>query len=122
MRIDVQSIVNAAVEACFTRRNAMNVAVRTLADAAFPAAFLFAYAALFALAYIAQIGIAVYAKNLIWLLPLLTAPIAVKAVKNCYEHHNNIKQLLASNAATVLIYQLFGASFIVCAILDGLVF
>lgn len=80
------------------------------------------YAALFALAYIAQIGVAVYAKNLIWLLPLLTVPFAIKAVKNCHDHHNNIKQLIASNAATVLIYQLFGASFIVCALLDGLVF
>lgn len=80
------------------------------------------FAALFALAYIAEIGVAVYAKNPIWLLPLLTAPMAVKAVKNSRDHHNNIKQLIASNAAMVLIYQLFGASFIICALLDGLVF
>ena len=60
---------------------------------------------LFALAYIARIGIAGYAKNPIWLLPLLTVPIIVKVVKNCLEHHNNIKQLIASNAATVLVNQ-----------------
>ncbi len=80
------------------------------------------FAALFVLAYIAQICVALYAKNLIWLLPLLTVPIAVKAVKNCFEHHNNIRQLIASNAAMVSVYQLFGVLLIVCAILDGLVF
>lgn len=80
------------------------------------------FAVLFALAYLAQIGIAVYTMNPIWLLPLLTIPMAVKAVKNCHKHHNNISQLIASNAAMVGIYQLFGASFIICALLDGLVF
>jgi 1,4-dihydroxy-2-naphthoate octaprenyltransferase len=80
------------------------------------------YAALFALAYIAGIGVAAYARNLIWLLPLLTAPIAVKAVKNCREHYNNIGKLVASNAATVRVYQLYGLSLVVCALLDGLVF
>lgn len=80
------------------------------------------FAALLTLAYIAQIGIAVYAENFIWLLPLLTMPIAVKAVKNCRENHNNIRLLIASNAAMVRIYQLFGISFVVCALLDGLAF
>jgi 1,4-dihydroxy-2-naphthoate octaprenyltransferase len=59
------------------------------------------FAVLFALAYMAEIGVTVYAKNLIWLLPLLTIPLAVKAVKNCRKNHNNIRLLIASNAAMV---------------------
>ncbi len=80
------------------------------------------YAALFALSYLSVIAVALYAGNLIWLLPLLTIPIAVKAVSNCRENLNRIDRLIASNAATVQIYQLFGLSFVISAVLDGLVF
>jgi 1,4-dihydroxy-2-naphthoate octaprenyltransferase len=79
------------------------------------------YAALFALAYLGAVGIAVYARNIIWLLPLATVPLAVKAVKNCRMNYDNIDRLIKSNAATVLIYQLFGLAFIVSAVLDGFV-
>jgi 1,4-dihydroxy-2-naphthoate octaprenyltransferase len=80
------------------------------------------YALLFALSYLSVIAVAVYAANLIWLLPLLTIPLAVKAVKNCRRNYDQIEKLIASNAATVQVYQLFGLSFILCAVLDGLVF
>ena len=80
------------------------------------------YAALFALAYISLIPIAWYAHNPVWLCALLTLPISVKAVKNCVLNYNNISKLMASNAATVQIYQLFGLSFVLSALLDGLVF
>ncbi len=80
------------------------------------------YAVLFALSYLSVIAVAVYAKNPIWLLPLLTVPIAVKAVCNCRRHFNSINKLIASNVATVQIYQLLGLSFVVSAVLDGLVF
>ncbi|MHB1314450.1 MAG: UbiA family prenyltransferase [Christensenellales bacterium] len=82
----------------------------------------YGYAALFLLSYMATVAVAAYAGNPVWLLPLLTVPIAVKAVKNCYTNTDNIKKLLASNAATVKIYQLFGLAFIISAVLDGLVF
>lgn len=78
------------------------------------------YAALFLLSYIGVIAIAVYARHFIWLLPLATVPLAINAVKNCRMNYDNIGRLIKSNAATVLIYQLFGLSFIVCAVLDGL--
>jgi 1,4-dihydroxy-2-naphthoate octaprenyltransferase len=80
------------------------------------------YALLFALSYLSVIAVAVYAANLIWLLPLLTIPLAVKAVKNCRRNYDQIEKLIASNAATVQVYQLFGLSFVLCAVLDGLVF
>jgi len=80
------------------------------------------YAILFALAYISVIGIAVYTRNFIWLLPLATVPMAVGAVKNCRMNYDNIGRLIRSNAATVQIYQLVGLSFVVCAVLDGFVF
>lgn len=80
------------------------------------------YALLFALSYLSVITLAVYAANFIWLLPLLTIPLAVKAVNNCSRNYDQIDKLIASNAATVQIYQLFGLSFILCAVLDGVVF
>ena len=80
------------------------------------------YALLFALSYLSVITVAVYAANFIWLLPLLTIPLAVKAVNNCSRNYDQIDKLIASNAATVQIYQLFGLSFILCAVLDGVVF
>jgi 1,4-dihydroxy-2-naphthoate octaprenyltransferase len=82
----------------------------------------YVYGALFALSYISCIVTAVYAANPVWLLYLLTVPIALKAVKNCYKNYNNIQGLVASNAATVTIYQLLGLSLAASAILDGLVF
>lgn len=80
------------------------------------------YAVLFALSYLSVIAVAVYAGNMVWLLPLLTVPFAVKAVINCRRHKDDIGKLIASNAATVHIYQLFGMFFVVSAVLDGLVF
>lgn len=82
----------------------------------------FVYAALFVLSYLSDIGIALYAGNGIWLLPLLTVPMAFKAVSNCRKNFDRIDKLIASNAATVQVYQLFGLSFVVSAVLDGLVF
>ncbi len=82
----------------------------------------YVYAALFVLSYLAAAAVALYARNPVWLLPLLTAPMAVKAVVNCRRFSDQIDKLIASNAATVQIYQLFGLSFVVCAVLDGLVF
>ena len=82
----------------------------------------YVYAALFVLSDLSVIAIALYAQNPIWLLPLLTVPIEVKAVKNCRRYLDDIHKLIASNAATVQIYQLFGISFVISAVLDGLVF
>jgi len=82
----------------------------------------FVFGGLFTLSYLSCIATAVYAGNPVWLLYLATIPIAVKAVKNCYKNYNNIQGLIASNAATVKIYQLLGLSLAASAILDGLVF
>lgn len=80
------------------------------------------YAVLFLLSYLSLIAIALYAKNAVWLMSIATLPVAVKAVKNCYLNYNNIKRLISSNAATVTVYQLFGLSLVISAILDGIAF
>lgn len=80
----------------------------------------YVYAAVFILSYLSAAAVAVYTLNPVWLLPLLTLPMAVKAIRNCFAHYDDIKNLITSNALTVQIYQLFGLSFVVCAILDGL--
>lgn len=79
------------------------------------------YAALYILSGLSVIAVAVYADSLVWLLPLLGAPIAVKAVVNSRRHADQIDRLVASNAATVRLYQLLGLANVICAILDGLV-
>lgn len=79
------------------------------------------YAAIFILSYVSTAAVALYAVNPVWLLPLLTLPMAIKAVRNCFMNSDIINQLIVSNALTVKIYQLFGLSFIICAVIDGLV-
>jgi hypothetical protein len=39
---------------------------------------------------------------------LLTLPLTIKSIRNAQKHYDHIPALLASNGATVLIYQLTG--------------
>jgi len=79
------------------------------------------YAIIFILAYIAILAIAVYTLNPVWLIGLLTAPLAAKAVKNCSINFNNITSLIQSNAATVQTYMLNGILMVIAAIIDSLI-
>ncbi len=81
----------------------------------------YVYAGLFTLAYISAAAVALYTGSLVWLLPLLTLPLAIKAVRNCFANHSDIKKLITSNALTVQIYQLFGLCFVICAVLGGII-
>jgi 1,4-dihydroxy-2-naphthoate octaprenyltransferase len=76
------------------------------------------YAALFVLAYLSICAIAVYARNPIWLLGLLTSPIAYKSVVNCRRNYDNIKELIYSNAKTVQIYIFTGILMSISAVAD----
>lgn len=80
----------------------------------------FGYGALFALSGLATAAAAVFARNPVWLLPLLNAPKAVSAVRNCRANHGDIPRLVASNAATVTIYIRAGALFSAAAVVDAL--
>lgn len=79
------------------------------------------FALFFLFAYIGFIFLTVYFKNPLLLIPILTLPLAVKAVINAWKNYENITVLIKSNALTVLIYQLTGVllvfSFLISKIL-----
>lgn len=79
------------------------------------------YALLFGLAYLFLIILAVFTKNIFWLLPYLGLPLAIKAVKIARQHFDNIPRLIEANAKTIQIYQLTGLT-MVCAALASAIF
>ena len=82
----------------------------------------YVFGAMFALAYVCIIATAIVAWNAIWLLGLLTVPLAVKAVKNATLNLDDIPKLLYSNGTTVQIYMLTGLLMVIAALLDGYLF
>lgn len=54
------------------------------------------------------------------LITLLTAPLAVKAIRTTMAHFNSIEELLPANALTITIHLLFGALFNIAYLLDRL--
>jgi 1,4-dihydroxy-2-naphthoate polyprenyltransferase len=78
------------------------------------------YAVLFGLAYLFLLILAVFSKNILWLLPLISIPPAIKAVLVAKKHYNNIPLLIEANAKTIQVYQLTGLSMIAAALLTML--
>lgn len=83
---------------------------------------LFVYAINFIAAYTAFILIAVYTRNIIWMLCLISIPLAVAAWKTARAHYNNIGKMIRANQATVNIYQLTGLSVIITVIITDFYF
>lgn len=79
------------------------------------------YALLFGLAYLFLIILAVFTKNIFWLLPYLGLPLAIKAVRIARQHFDNIPRLIEANAKTIQIYQLTGLT-MACAALASAIF
>lgn len=75
------------------------------------------YAVLFGLAYLFLLVLAVFSKNILWLLPFISMPPAVKAVLVAKKHYDNIPLLIEANAKTIQVYQLTGLSMIAAALL-----
>ncbi len=75
------------------------------------------YALLFGLAYLFLLILAVFSKSFLWLLPFISLPPAVKAVKVAREHYDNIPLLVEANAKTIQVYQLTGITMIAAALL-----
>ncbi len=71
------------------------------------------YILIFILAYLSIIPIIIYTRSFIWLMTILTMPVALKAVKTSKESYDNIPELVAANAATIKIYVLTGLLFII---------
>ncbi len=75
------------------------------------------YALLFGLAYLSLIVIAVFTLNFLWLLPLVSLPLAFRAVIVARRHFDNIPKLVEANAKTIQIYQLTGLTMVAAALL-----
>ncbi len=75
------------------------------------------FASLFGLAYLTMPVLALFSKNFFWLLPLLSLPLAIRAVKVARTHYDNIPQLIEANAKTIQIYQLTGLTMAIAVIL-----
>jgi 1,4-dihydroxy-2-naphthoate polyprenyltransferase len=76
------------------------------------------FALLFALAYLAMPVLALISKNFFWLLPLVSLPLAFRAVKVARTQYDNIGLLVEANAKTILIYQLTGLTMVAAALLS----
>lgn len=64
------------------------------------------------------IGVALKVLPSLTLITLLTAPLAVKAMKVLTKHFNQIKELLPANALTIAVHLLFGVLFSAAYLLD----
>ncbi len=75
------------------------------------------YALLFGLAYISLLLLALFSLNFFWLLPLLSLPLALKAITVARRHFNDIPRLIEANAKTIQVYQFTGLAMVAAALL-----
>ncbi len=74
------------------------------------------FAAVFVLAYISFIAAALISGNYFWLMGLITAPLALKAIKIAGHNYDNIPLMLGANMLAVQIYQSTGILYIIIAL------
>ena len=79
---------------------------------------IYVYIALYALAYVFMVLIAIVTKNPFWLLGLLTAPTAYKATKVLQENHHDSQKLMPANGMTLKIYLLTGILLSIAALTE----
>ncbi len=75
------------------------------------------YAYLYIAAYLSFIIYAIYSNNYFMLLPLISIPLAFKAVSICRKYYDDIPNLIEANAKTILIYQITGITMIIALFL-----
>ncbi len=78
------------------------------------------YTLLFMLSYISLFFVLFTLRSIFWLLPFISLPLVIQAVKIAGKYYNNVSRLIAANAKTVQVYQLFGISLVAAAILEKL--
>ncbi len=78
------------------------------------------YAILFGFAYLFLLVMAIFSKNILWLLPFISMPPAIRAVQVARKHYDNIPLLMEANAKTIQVYQLTGLFMIAAALLTTL--
>ncbi|MBW8350947.1 prenyltransferase [Bacillus sp. IITD106] len=75
------------------------------------------YALLFIGAYVSLVYLAILYKNPIWLLGLISTPLAVKSINITKKQKNNIPKLLEANQKTIQIYIITGIAMTIASIL-----
>ncbi len=75
------------------------------------------YALLFGMAYFSLLILSIFSLNLFWLLPLISMPLALRAVVVARKHFNDIPKLIEANAKTIQIYQLTGLTMVAAALI-----
>ncbi|MDP2857936.1 MAG: hypothetical protein Q8P50_08170 [Bacillota bacterium] len=63
-----------------------------------------------------SIGAGVFLRNPLWLLGLVSVPIAVESVRVAARSYNDIPRLVAANAGTVKVYQLVGLAMLIAGL------
>jgi 1,4-dihydroxy-2-naphthoate octaprenyltransferase len=79
------------------------------------------YGLLFAVAYFGFVILAVLYRNPVWLLGLISLPIAIRAVKTAAKHFDDIPSLVSANAGTVKVYAITGLSMTIAAVSNGFI-
>jgi 1,4-dihydroxy-2-naphthoate octaprenyltransferase len=74
------------------------------------------YAALFAMAYAMFPVLALLYRNPVWLLGLVSIPVAVRSVKVAKREFNYTPRLIQANAGTVQVYQITGIIMVIAAL------
>ncbi len=75
------------------------------------------YGLVFAVIYALYLVPAWYTGSLLWLLPWVSAPLAIRAWRNCVRYHDDIPRLIASNSATIQICLLTGLTLTIASVL-----
>ncbi len=75
------------------------------------------FALLFGLAYLTMPLLAILYASFYWLLPLISLPLAFRAIIVARNYYDNIPLLIEANAKTIQIYQLTGLTMVAAALL-----
>jgi 1,4-dihydroxy-2-naphthoate octaprenyltransferase len=74
------------------------------------------YAALFAMAYAMFPVLALLYRNPVWLLGLVSIPVAVRSVRVAKREFDYTPRLIQANAGTVQVYQITGIIMVIAAL------
>lgn len=78
---------------------------------------LYVYAAIYILAYLSIIALSLFTHKVIFLLAMLSIPIAFRSVRVAFKHYNDIPKLVAANVKTIQVYLLTGVITAICMLI-----
>lgn len=78
------------------------------------------YMFLFIVSYLSLVLVSFTFHSIFWLLPFISLPLVFQAIRIARKNYNNISKLIAANAKTIQVYQIFGLSLVVAALLEKL--